>query len=57
MFRQQICIEVDKDEIDSYVNDILYYPGDRDYGDYYDEDRSYSGHADEMDELDFIFAE
>lgn len=57
MFRQQICIEVDKDEIDSYVNDILYDPGDRDYGDYYDEDRSYSGHSDGMDELDFIFAE
>lgn len=44
-------------EIESYVCDVLADPGDRDYGDFYDEDRSYSGHLDGMDELDFIFAE
>lgn len=44
-------------EIESYVCDVLADPGDRDYGDFYDGDSSYSGHLDGMDELDFIFAE
>ena len=50
-------IWADAGEIESYVCDVLADPGDRDYGDFYDEDRSYSGYLDGMDELDFIFAE
>ena len=50
-------IWADAGEIESYVCDVLADPGDRDYGDFYDEDRSYSGQLDGMDELDFIFAE
>lgn len=50
-------IWADTGEIESYVCDVLADPGDRDYSDIYDGDRSYSGHLDGMDELDFIFAE
>lgn len=50
-------IRADTGEIESYVCDVLADPGDRDYGDFYDGDSSYSGHLDGMDELDFIFAE
>jgi hypothetical protein len=50
-------IWADAGEIESYACDVLADPGDRDYGDFYDEDRSYSGQLDGMDELDFIFAE
>ena len=50
-------IWADAGEIESYVCDVLADPGDRDYGDIYDGDSSYSGHLDGMDELDFIFAE
>lgn len=50
-------IWADTGEIESYVCDVLADPGDRDYGDFYDEDRYYSGQLDGMDELDFIFAE
>lgn len=50
-------IEIDKDEIESYVYDILNDPGERDYGDFYDDCESYSDHSRQMDELDFIFAE
>ena len=47
----------DAAECERVVTDVLADPGDRDYGDFYDEDRSYSGQLDGMDELDFIFAE
>ena len=50
-------IEIDKEDIESYVYDTLNDPGERDYGDFYDDYESYSDHSRQMDELDFIFAE